>query len=81
MARSHKAVGTGKVAATHELDSGSIVVVIESGVPGSRRRYNVKKDVFGEFTCTCPDHVYRERQCKHIAVAKGVIQATPKGEF
>ena len=32
MARSHKATGTGKVVATHELDSGSIVITIESGV-------------------------------------------------
>jgi hypothetical protein len=26
------------------------------------------------FTCTCPDHIYRERECKHIKAVKKDIQ-------
>ena len=31
----------------------------------------------GEFTCTCPDHVYRERECKHIKAVKMAERPKP----
>ena len=35
--------------------------------PGTGTDYDVAVDAStGEFTCTCPDHQYRKRACKHI---------------
>ena len=31
----------------------------------------------GEFSCTCPDHVYRRRACKHIARAVANLFRSP----
>lgn len=32
--------------------------------------YAVARDIFGDFSCTCPDFVFRGHQCKHIKRAK-----------
>ena len=35
------------------------------------------------FTCTCPDHTYRQRDCKHIRLvqaAQGIRPRAPEGQ-
>ena len=32
--------------------------------------YSVTLDIFGDFSCTCPDFTYRGHQCKHIKRVK-----------
>jgi uncharacterized Zn finger protein len=43
-------------------------------IPG--KLYNVVKrmNLFGsKWACDCPDHVYRERECKHIRTVKAQL--------
>lgn len=34
------------------------------------KQYKVSLDEDGNFSCSCPHHVYRKAECKHIKVAK-----------
>jgi len=35
--------------------------------------YSVTQDVFGDFSCTCPDFQFRGGTCKHIKKVKRLI--------
>ena len=35
------------------------------------KTYYVTKKI--EYTCTCPDYVYRQMECKHIRTMKGFM--------
>ncbi len=61
--------------ATAILDGGRIVGV-RLGKFGSGTSYDVCLDPeTGESSCTCPDHVWRNRSCKHIVALTAVLSA------
>lgn len=37
-------------------------------VTAEGKKYYVTKKI--EYTCTCPDYVYRQMECKHIRIVK-----------
>jgi hypothetical protein len=43
--------------------------VIVSSMTNSNTKYIVK-NIFGSWSCTCPDCQIRERECKHIKAVK-----------
>ena len=38
------------------------------------KKYIVKRNINGSFSCTCPHHVYRNAECKHIKKVKEMIK-------
>ncbi len=45
--------------------SGNVFYAMPTGAPDGSC-YQVKKLAAGKYSCTCPDHQYRKRDCKHI---------------
>ena len=46
---------------------------IEFKVPSSRGGYHIVSYADGAWSCTCEDHYYRHRICKHIREAKHLL--------
>lgn len=52
------------------------MMITEMKVRGdSGTEYTISASIDGGVRCTCPDHVFRQRQCKHIDFAIATVVA------
>ena len=52
------------------------MMITEMKVRGDRGiEYTISASLDGGIQCTCPDHLYRGRQCKHIDFAIATVVA------
>jgi uncharacterized Zn finger protein len=54
--------------------TGKVFYAMPTGA-GDGSCYHVEKRANGKLTCTCPDHQYRSRDCKHILALVAHLRA------